>query len=101
MELGLDGKVALVGGASSGLGLGIATALAGEGVRVALGARRADLVRVEAERLKGAIGVDLDVRDAASTRAAIDEVTDRLGPVDILVLNGGGPPPATALDVTE
>ncbi|WP_163508926.1 SDR family oxidoreductase [Fodinicola acaciae] len=101
MELGLDGKVALVGGASSGIGLGIATALAAEGVRVALGARRADLVRAEAERLDGAIGVDLDVRDAASTSAAVTEVTDRLGPVDILVLNGGGPPPATALEVTE
>ncbi|WP_279583372.1 SDR family oxidoreductase [Fodinicola feengrottensis] len=60
-----------------------------------------ELVRENAERLPGAIGVSLDVRDPGSTSVAVAETVERLGPVDILVLNGGGPPPATALDVTE
>jgi 3-oxoacyl-[acyl-carrier protein] reductase len=101
MELGLGGRVALVGGASSGIGLGIAKALAAEGVKVALGARREELVRDEAARLPEAIGVPLDVRDADSTSAALATVSERLGPIDILVLNGGGPPPVTALQVTD
>jgi 3-oxoacyl-[acyl-carrier protein] reductase len=97
MDLGLDGKVALVGGASSGLGLAIAEELAAEGAHVAIGARGA-------ERLAGARGqvdrrgpgrvttTSVDVRDAAAVRRWVDATAETLGGLHVVVANGGGPP---------
>lgn len=97
MELGLQGRVALVSGASSGLGLAIARELAQEGASVAMVARREDLLRKEAAEISAstrsrALPVPGDVTvpgEAARVAAAAAEV---LGPIDILVANAGGPP---------
>lgn len=89
----LSGKVALVTGASGGLGEQFARALAGAGATVALTARRADRLEKLAEALNGEGGktfpVALDVTDSAQVRAALDQVEDRAGIVDVLVNNSG------------
>ena len=93
MELRLDGKNALVTGASSGLGWRFATALAAAGARVAVAARRADrlqTLKAEIERAGGrAHAVTLDVTDVASVRAGVAAAAAALGPLDILVNNSG------------
>lgn len=99
MQLGLDGRVALVVGGTAGLGLAVGRALAIEGARVALAGRRAELAAREAESLTGAIGVGIDLRDAESIRVACAQVARELGPPDILIINGGGPPPSRAIDL--
>lgn len=106
MDLGLNGKVAWVHGASSGLGLAAARALAREGCAVALSARRADELRRLAGELAEKTGtrciaVPCDVTDPAAIEAAAGEVADRLGPVDVLVSNAGGPPPGTFDDFDD
>lgn len=100
MDLGLTNKVALVAGASSGLGLAIAKELHREGAHVALVARREDLLRKEADVLNAAgpgkaIAVVADFSKAADITAAVDFVATTLGPVDIAVANAGGPPSTT------
>jgi 3-oxoacyl-[acyl-carrier protein] reductase len=98
MDLGLKGKRAVVLAASAGLGFATASALAGEGARVALCSR--DIGRAEraAERIRAAApGAEVhpfaaDVSDAASLEAFFGEATAALGGLDILVCNAGGPP---------
>jgi NAD(P)-dependent dehydrogenase (short-subunit alcohol dehydrogenase family) len=93
MELRLDGKSALVTGASSGLGWRFATVLAAAGARVAVAARRTDrlaTLKAEIERAGGrAHAVALDVTDVASVRAGVAAAEAALGPLDILVNNSG------------
>lgn len=106
MDLGLSGRVALVTGASSGLGLAIARELAREGGAVAMLARRADLLRQEAARIvehsrARVLPVPADVGDPEATERAIAEVEATLGPVDILVANAGGPPSTTFATTDE
>lgn len=96
MEFGLEGKVAFVVGSTSGLGLGIAEALSHEGASVAVAGRRGDLARALAARMPSAVGVELDLTNVPSRMAAIDEVVSTLGPIDVLVLNSGGPPAGQA-----
>jgi 3-oxoacyl-[acyl-carrier protein] reductase len=96
MELGLQGKVAFVVGSTSGLGLGIAEALSREGASVAIAGRRGDLAHAHAAKMPCAVGVELDLTDVASRTAAIDHVVSVLGPIDVLVLNSGGPPAGQA-----
>lgn len=80
----------LVTGGSSGLGLAMARALAGAGARVAVTSRSSDRARAAAARVgRGAIGVALDVRDAASVSAAVDAAETELGALDVLVSNAG------------
>jgi 3-oxoacyl-[acyl-carrier protein] reductase len=91
MDLGIQGKVALVTGASKGLGLGVAKALATEGANVALSSRSAD--RVEAAAAD--VGGHPFLHDATDVQAAprlVDEVANQIGPIEILVVNSGGPP---------
>jgi 3-oxoacyl-[acyl-carrier protein] reductase len=91
MDLGIEGKLALVTGASKGLGFGVATALAREGATVAIASRSRDRIDAAAARI-GARGF---VHDAADVERAVDlvgRVEEELGPIDIVVVNGGGPP---------
>jgi 3-oxoacyl-[acyl-carrier protein] reductase len=94
MDLGLNGRRALVGGGGSGIGGGIAAALAGEGARVALIGRTRERIEAEAARL-GGVGViaDLSVPDGA--RGAVDDAVAALGGLDLVVVNTGGPPGGT------
>lgn len=99
MDLGLTGRAALVFGASSGLGLASAEALAGEGANVTLVGRRRDLVEREAERI-GGLAVRGDVTVPRDLEHAVEQTLTAFGRLDVLVWNSGGPPPGTALDVT-
>jgi 3-oxoacyl-[acyl-carrier protein] reductase len=99
MELGIEGRVALVMGASRGIGRGIAEALAGEGAKVALSARTAsDLEAVAAELDVETATLPADSLDLERLAALPAEVESELGPIDILIVNTGGPPPGGALD---
>ena len=100
MDLGLEGRTALVMGASSGLGLASARALREEDANVVMLARREALLREEADRI-GATAVVGDVHSTADLRRAVETAVDNHGGLDILVLNGGGPAPGNAEDVTE
>jgi len=92
MDLGIEGKVALVTGASKGIGYGIAEALAAEGAKVALASRSEERIGQAAATIPGSEPFVHDVSDPERAAELIDSVRDRLGPVEILVLNTGGPP---------
>jgi NADP-dependent 3-hydroxy acid dehydrogenase YdfG len=89
----LDGRVALVTGASSGIGAATAVALAAEGAAVAVAARRTDrLADLQARLVSGgtkAIALELDVTDEAACQAAVTRTRDELGGLDLLVNNAG------------
>jgi clavulanate-9-aldehyde reducatase len=86
----LDGKVAAITGASSGIGEATALALAGAGAKVSLAARRGDRIDALASKLGDqAIAVETDITDEAQARAFIQRTKDELGSVDILVNNAG------------
>jgi len=101
METGITGRVALVAAASQGLGKGSASALAREGVRVAILSRRQDELDKTASEIGAAMGVACDLANAESIAAAVNRVQTELGPVDILVNNCGGPPAGTFDSITE
>jgi 3-oxoacyl-[acyl-carrier protein] reductase len=99
VDLGLADKVALVTGATSGLGLASAKALAAEGASVAICGRRGDLAQAQAAALPDAIGLEADLTDPATPQRIVDATLERFGRIDVLVGSTGGPPPGTALDV--
>lgn len=96
MDLGLRGRTAIVGGATSGLGRASAEALAADGCRLFLWSRRDDALAAVARELREAHGVEVDhvVADAAdpSAGAVVADAAERFGAPDILVSNAGGPP---------
>jgi 3-oxoacyl-[acyl-carrier protein] reductase len=99
VDLGLEGRVALIMGASKGIGKGIAAALAREGARVAISSRSEESLQAAADDIDGDIHVfPADTGDLDRLQRLPGEVAERLGPVDILVANTGGPPPGGALD---
>jgi 3-oxoacyl-[acyl-carrier protein] reductase len=98
MDLGLSGRTAIVFGASSGLGLASAEALAEEGARVVMFARRSDVLEREAKRI-GGIPVVGDVREPEDLERAVDTAVEAGGGIDILVPNSGGPPGAKAVEI--
>src|SRR5687768_3205017 len=89
MDLGIDGRVALVTGASQGIGKAIAAELAREGARVAISSRSREKIDAAAADI-GATGFVLDSTDLDAVPAFVEQVEDE--PVDILVCNTGGPP---------
>jgi NAD(P)-dependent dehydrogenase (short-subunit alcohol dehydrogenase family) len=97
----LDGRIAFVTGASSGIGATLARALAAAGARVALVARRLDRIESLAERIEGeggsALPVSLDVTDRAAIPGAFDAVERRFGVVDVVINNAGMAEPALFL----
>ncbi len=100
MELGLEGRTAIVCGASAGMGLAIAEAFAAEGVNVAMFARRRELLEREAERL-GALAVRGDVTNPADLSRLVERTLEAFGGLDILVNNSGGPPRTPAIGLTD
>jgi 3-oxoacyl-[acyl-carrier protein] reductase len=100
VNLGLEGRTAIVCGASSGMGLAIAEALAHEGANVVMLARRRDVLEREAERI-GALAVRGDVRNPADLSRLVERTVEAFGGIDILINNSGGPPPGTAVELTD
>lgn len=101
MDLGIDGRIALVTGASKGLGLGIAKALAAEGARVAMSSRSQERIEAAAAEVPGARGFVHDNTDVDGADRLIGDVRDDLGAVEILVVNTGGPPAGEPLGFTR
>lgn len=106
MDLGLKGRAAWVHGGSSGLGRASAESLAREGAVVAISARDEERLAKVAHEIEGATGsrcisVPLDVSDVDSIPDAHERVVNELGPVDVLVANGGGPPPGTFDSISD
>jgi 3-oxoacyl-[acyl-carrier protein] reductase len=100
VDLGLSGRNAIVCGASQGMGLAIAEALAREGMNVAMFARRRKVLEVEAERL-GALPVQGDVTNPQDCERLVERTLDAFGGIDVLVNNGGGPPRGSALELDD
>ena len=100
MDLGIDGKRALVLGATKGLGWATAQALAREGVVVGITGRDAAVAERQARELGPyARGYGLDLTRPEQVDLCLASVAENLGAADILVLNGGGPPPSQAIPV--
>jgi len=105
VDLGIDGKVALVTASSKGLGRASAEALAAEGARVVITARGEPGLR-QAEAALRQAGAEVhaivaDVTDPAVPARLVAETQRRFGALDILVANAGGPPPGRALEVSD
>src|ERR1043165_5189354 len=106
MDLMLKGKVAIVGGASKGLGRACAQALAEEGVNVAICSRSQADIEKAALEIRSATGVEVlafagDLDKHETIQALVKAAVDRFGKLDVLVNNSGGPPLADARDATE
>jgi 3-oxoacyl-[acyl-carrier protein] reductase len=95
MDLGIDGRRAAVAASSAGLGFAAARALAGEGVRVALCGRDRQRLEAAAGNIPGAVAVNADVSTVDGARGFVEQATEQLGGVDILIANAGGPPAGT------
>src|SRR3954451_9284726 len=91
MDLGLRDRVALVTGASKGLGGGIAAALVAEGARVAIASRSRERIEVTAGEI-GARGYVFDAGDLDAVPGLLEQVTGDLGPIDVYAATTGGPP---------
>jgi 3-oxoacyl-[acyl-carrier protein] reductase len=97
MDLNLNGKRALVAGASRGLGYATARGLAQEGARVAINGRHPERIKAAAQQLAEETGADIlplpgDVTDLEVPSRLVDEVVNSFGGIDLLVTNSGGPP---------
>jgi 3-oxoacyl-[acyl-carrier protein] reductase len=106
MDLGLQGKVALVAAASKGLGYGIARAMAHDGAKVSICSRDEQSVnkavsQLAAETGSEVIGFACDVREAAAIQNWIDRTVERWGQIDALLVNAGGPPAGYFKDLTD
>ena len=100
MDLGLKGRTAIVCGASAGLGLASAEALAEEGANVAMFARRREQLEQQADRI-GALAVRGDVTNAADLQRLVELTVQAFGGIDIVVWNSGGPPAGTTADISD
>ena len=102
----LTGQVAVVSGCSTGLGVQMAKALASQGAKVVAIARRQNLIDDVAEELAKEYGVETlavkcDITDTDMVNAAIDQVVERFGRIDILINNAGTGAVAPAEDITD
>jgi 3-oxoacyl-[acyl-carrier protein] reductase len=106
MDLGLKGKVAMVAGASKGLGFAVAKALAQEGAQVSITSRDSAAIAAAAKQIEelgagSAFAVTADVRSAESIADWHRATVGRFGPVDLLVTNAGGPPAGPLLSFDD
>src|SRR4051794_685197 len=106
MDLGIRGRVALVCGASQGLGKAVAMALGREGVKLAICSRNEDKLKKAAEDLRSATGTDVqpiaaDVSIPADVKKLVEQTVAHFGKLEILVPNAGGPPIGKFLEQPE
>jgi 3-oxoacyl-[acyl-carrier protein] reductase len=106
MELGLKGKVAMVAGASRGLGYAVARGLAAEGVNVSMASRdeakvRESAARVAAETYSDTLACAVDVRSADAIAGWFDATVAKFGGIDMIYINSGGPPAGGALSFDD
>jgi 3-oxoacyl-[acyl-carrier protein] reductase len=102
MDLGLQGKVALVTAASRGLGRASAQALVDEGAKVAINSRDPERLRATAAELGGEVlALPADVTDPDAPRQLVAATVERFGGLHVLVANAGGPPKGRAIDVDD
>ncbi|HEX7594636.1 MAG TPA: SDR family oxidoreductase [Anaerolineae bacterium] len=103
MDMGLKGKVALVAGASKGLGKAVALGLAREGAHIAILSRDAARIESAAKEIRGAqvLALVADVSRAAGIQRAVDETAKKFGTIHIVVTNAGGPPPGVFVSLTD
>jgi 3-oxoacyl-[acyl-carrier protein] reductase len=106
MDLGLAGKIAMVAGASRGLGYAVARALAAEGARVSMLSRDLQAIRAAAERIRAetggeTLGIAGDVASAEAISRWHEATQERFGGVDLLFTNSGGPPPGPILGFSD
>ncbi|NEK85686.1 SDR family oxidoreductase [Blastococcus saxobsidens] len=101
MDLGLHGRTAVVAASTGGLGEAVARALAAEGAHVVVSGRRGERVRQLAAELPSAVGVEVDLTDPDGPARLVAAAESAFGPVDVAVLNGPGPRPGLAADLTD
>ena len=106
MDLGLQGKRALVAAASGGLGFAIARVLAAEGCRVSICSRSTDRIEAAARQIAEETDAQVhyrlcDVRDSEGLHAWVAESAERMGGIDLVVPNSGGPPSGTFMDLDD
>ncbi|HEX2444679.1 MAG TPA: SDR family oxidoreductase [Vicinamibacterales bacterium] len=105
MDLGVKGKVAMVAGASRGLGFAVAKALAGEGASVSIASRDEAAICEAAKRLTGSAGdvfaMAADVRTADDIARWTEATERRFGGIDLLFTNSGGPPAGAAISFDD
>lgn len=105
MNLNLQGKTAIIGGSSKGLGKACAVALAREGVNIVLCARNCDTLRqthIEIEEIGAQVlAFEADMSKAEDNELIVSETVKRFGGVDILINNSGGPKPGSFRDISE
>jgi 3-oxoacyl-[acyl-carrier protein] reductase len=102
VDLGLDGRVALVTAASRGLGRGAAIALLNEGAKVVICGRDPDQLAASAAKLPGEVlAIPADVTDPQAPGRLVEATVERFGALHVLVANAGGPPQARALEVDD
>jgi 3-oxoacyl-[acyl-carrier protein] reductase len=100
MDLGLEGKVALVTGASQGIGLGVARTLGAEGAQVAVSSRSRENIEAAAAEI-GARAYVHDMADLDGAPGLVEAVEADVGPLAVLVTNTGGPPGGDPLEFTR
>jgi len=105
MDLGLKGKVAMVAGASRGLGYAVAEALAREGALVSISSSNLASIDEAAKRISAGgatvLGTVVDVRNADHITGWAEKTTERFGGIDLLFTNGGGPPSGAAISFDD
>jgi 3-oxoacyl-[acyl-carrier protein] reductase len=106
VDLGLAGKVAIIGGASKGLGHASALALAREGARLTISARTAPDLEQAAADIRAETGADVlavpaDLNTAAGIHTVVEATAERFGGIDVLVVNSGGPSVGRFADLTD
>ena len=102
MDLGLTGKIAMVAGASRGLGFGVAEALAREGAKVSIASRDEQAIKAAADRIGGdVLAVAVDVKSPDAIEQWTRETHARFGGVDLLFTNSGGPPAGAAVSFDD
>ena len=102
MDFGLKGKVAMVAGASRGLGYAVAKALADEGAHVSIASRDEAAISAAAQRIGGnVLALPVDVRSADAIRGWASSIEKKFGGIDLLFTNSGGPPAGATLSFDD